>query len=291
MTARYALFGANVGQSLSPVIYNAAFARSGHDAAYEAVNVRAMDLSDAIQNARDNFAGINLTAPHKETVLRYLDEVDSDVREVRAANTIAIRDGKLHGFNTDISGFTFALRDLDFDLRGKRIVVLGTGGAARAAVKAAIREGANEVVVGGRRHERSIALCESLCSTTATSNLIASTMRDATLARAIKKADLLVHATSVQPRGGDARLLLEMLPIAELSRDALAMDLAYSEPPTFFCEATAAAGRIAIDGRSMLLHQATRAYEIFTGAAAPMDSMREALANALRQRANVPDGT
>lgn len=282
MSTTYALLGSPVSQSLSPALYNAAFASASIDATYETREARAMDLVQAIAAARTELAGFNVTAPHKETVLKHLDVVDADVARVGAANTVVVRDGRLHAHNTDITGFIRALGEEDFNLSGKRLVVLGTGGAARAVVEAALREQAQEIVVAGRRHERSIALCEALCSAAEKSNLIAATLRDSVLKRALEKTDLLVHATSVQARGGDARVLLEMLPLESLSSRALAMDLAYSKGSTFFCDAATKQGCRTIDGRGMLLHQATIAFKLFTGENAPIASMRTALTHALQ---------
>lgn len=282
MTAYYTVMGSPILHSLSPVMYNAAFQALSIDAVYEALEVNSIGLADAIAASRKEMRGFNVTAPHKEVIVKYMDELDASATTLRAVNTVTCVDGRLLGANTDVAGFANALAEENVPLAGKRVVVLGTGGAARAVVCAAVNAGAKEVVVAGRRHSRAIAVCEALCFSDAT-NLIASSLRDSTFQRAVKLADILVQATSVMPQGDEARGIVETLGMNNTRPDVVAVDLAYGAKPSLFCDFAKQHERRTFDGRAMLVHQGALAFELFTQQKAPIEAMRRAVEEALTQ--------
>jgi shikimate dehydrogenase len=151
-TKVFALFGDPVTHSLSPIMQNAAFKALQLDCCYVPFLVREGSLAAAVKAVRElNLGGVNITIPHKEKVLAYLDQVDEGALQIGAVNTIVNRDGYLFGYNTDASGFLASLRSVGFEPNGKRVVVMGAGGAARAAAVALVHEGnrcqANEIMV------------------------------------------------------------------------------------------------------------------------------------------------
>ncbi|MBK8171549.1 MAG: shikimate dehydrogenase [Sandaracinaceae bacterium] len=281
MNKRFAVLGSPISHSLSPLMHQAAFAALGIDATYEAIEVNSIGLAETLEKCRKRMGGFNVTAPHKETTVKLVDTLDEDASLLRAVNTVRCIDGRLDGYNTDVEGFANALREASVELRDKHIVVLGTGGAARAVVCAAVRHGAAQVTVAGRRHARAIAICEALCLSAAT-NLVASTFRDAQFQRAMKTADILVQATSVPPRGLEAQALLDTLAMPHTREHLLAMDLAYGTSVSLFCEEASTHQRRSMDGRAMLVHQGALAFERFTGVKAPIEVMHKAVDEALK---------
>ena len=155
-TPRVGLLGWPLGHSISPALHNAAFAAVKLDWRYELQPVPAGALADRVRSLkRDGFLGCNVTIPHKEAILPFLDEVSSAVTEIGAANTVVIdENGRLWGDNTDWLGFLYPLDQQGFSLAGKRILLLGAGGAARAVAYALVQRDVSRVVVWNRTPDR-----------------------------------------------------------------------------------------------------------------------------------------
>ncbi len=153
MTKRAGVIGHPLGHSLSPAIFNAAFARAGIDAAYEAWDTEPAVLEGRLNSLRAaDYLGANVTIPHKEAVVPLLDSMSDLAKKAGAVNTIVHADGKLVGHNTDVAGFARSLReDAGFEAKGKRTMILGSGGAARAVALALIEAGASLIYVVGRK--------------------------------------------------------------------------------------------------------------------------------------------
>ena len=154
---RFAVIGHPVSASLSPVMHEAAFDAAGIIAVYEAHDISPQMLDAHVACLRYGYSGFNVTIPHKETVRANLDWVAADAAEIGAVNTVLVRHGTLHGFNTDVSGFLAALAVVGLDPSGARSVVLGAGGSARAIVHA-LRLGGGEITIAARSEERARAL-------------------------------------------------------------------------------------------------------------------------------------
>lgn len=157
--AFYCVIGYPIGHSLSPKLYNAAFRKLKIPARYEAVEVKPCDLAKFMRGYRERYAGGNVTIPHKQTVMKYLDRISPEARKIGAVNTIVNRRGKLTGYNTDVFGALFALKKIGrIYLRRKKIVVLGAGGAARAVVYGLKKAGANVTILNRTlAHARKLA--------------------------------------------------------------------------------------------------------------------------------------
>jgi shikimate dehydrogenase len=279
---RLGVLGDPVAHSLSPQMQNAALEKGGLDVRYAPFEIKPAELRAALAVLPElNFIGVNLTVPHKIAALGLMDELDATARQVGAVNTIKIEDGKLHGFNTDGTGFSRAIREeFSVDLRDLRVLVLGAGGAARAIALECAKENCERLVLASRDPEKAKQLSEELRPFFAEARVLGPVPRlqaipwdDASLRFQIANVDLVVNATPLglhhaDPAPISARLLAPHLMI---------YDMNYSSAQTAFVSAAVEAGSRAANGLSMLLHQGALAFEIWFDRAAPLDVMRKTL--------------
>jgi shikimate dehydrogenase len=272
-TGLVAVLGHPVSHSLSPRMHNAAFLAQGVDLVYAAFDVPPERLAEAIGGLRAlGMAGANVTVPHKEAVMRLLDELEPLAARVGAVNTIVNHQGRLVGHNTDVGGFLAALDSVRPEgARGLRCLVAGAGGAARAVVTALAEGGAAEVWIHNRTEPRARSLCESAagwgmarCEVVSANELRART----------QSADLVVNATSV---GLGTSVKESSVPVDILDSHQVVMDLVYAAHPTALVAAAAARGATTLDGREMLVMQAASSYRLWTGLEPPVDTMRSSL--------------
>ena len=282
-TRNLGVIGWPIGHSLSPVLQNAALERAGLDYVYLSLPVKPELLPEAVAGLRAmEFRGINVTIPHKTAILPLLDEVDEDARIIGAVNTVVQEDGFLRGYNTDAVGFMGALRETGFDVTGKRVAVLGAGGAARAVLWALLKNKAGRISIGVRNPEKAKPLAgffqkyghvavflwsgEAFCSE-------------------LSEADLLVNTT---PLGMHPHV--EDMPPVELSRvkkDALVYDIIYTPAETRFLREAAALGHPVLNGEGMLAGQGAEAFRLWTGKDADMSLMKEVLRAYLKRSGTV----
>ncbi|NPV28498.1 MAG: shikimate dehydrogenase [Firmicutes bacterium] len=283
-TKVFALFGDPVLHSLSPVMQNKAFAFHGLPCCYVPFRVRKEDLQTAVAAIRAlGLGGVNVTIPHKEQVISYLDEVDREARLIGAVNTILNQNGRLIGYNTDGAGFLLSLRaEADFAPEGKHVVVLGAGGGARAVAFALALEGARTLRIFNRNPERAQALAGDLHRATGC-DVEAGALREDLLSAALARADLLVHASPVgmYPHHDEAPLVDPCL----LRPGLVVCDLVYNPPRTRLLKEAAARGCRVVGGIGMLVHQGALAFEIWTGLQAPVAIMRAVVEESLRNSA------
>ena len=258
-----AVIGSPVAHSLSPAIHNAAYAALGIDWAYVAFEVAPGRAADALTAMRVlALAGLSVTMPHKHDVAAAVDEIAPAARLLDAVNCVErTADGRLVGHNTDGDGFVDSLLAASADgPAGRRCVVLGAGGAARAVIDALARHGATEVVVVNRSADRA-----------AEAAALAGVVGRVGTPTDVREADLVVNATSV---GMDSTEL--PLDPALLRAGQVVADLVYHPLDTALLVAARAAGATLVDGLGMLVHQAARQIRIWTGLDAPVDVMRAA---------------
>jgi shikimate dehydrogenase len=258
---RLAVLGHPVGHSRSPAIHNAALAALGigEEWSYEAIDV-APDAFEPRVRAMpvEGFAGANVTVPHKGAALALADELSETAREIGAANTLVFSGGEIRAENTDADGL---LNALPASPAGKRALVLGAGGAARAVVWALLREGA-EVAVWNRTELRSRHLCEELGGTP------------------VSKPDqaayeLIVNSTAVGLGGEDPFAELPLDP-ARFAPGQTLVDMVYGREPTVLLRTAEAAGASVVEGLEILIQQGALSFEIWTGRKPPLDIMRAA---------------
>lgn len=231
----------------------------GEEWSYEAIDVSPDRLDEQVHAmAAGEFAGANVTVPHKGAAMAVADSVSEAAREIGAANTLVFEEGEIQADNTDADGF---LASLPEPPRGRRALVLGAGGAARAVVWALLREGA-EVDVWNRTDLRSRHLCEELGGEP--------------IAEPEPAAyELIVNSTAVGLQGEDPFAVLPLTPAAFNSKQTV-VDLVYGEEPTALVRAAQEAGAAVVDGIEVLVQQGARSLRIWTGREAPLDAMRAA---------------
>lgn len=292
---RVGLIGFPVNHSISPAFQQAAFDALGLDVRYELWETPPERVSASVEQIRrPDCLGANVTIPHKLAVMEYLDEIDGSAAGVGAVNTIVRQpDGRLVGFNTDVEGFTRAIReDGQAGFKGQRITLLGAGGAARAVAVAALVGGAARLSICARRPLQAA----SLLATLAEHGLVRPETRTEIIAlddasgqreRAIRDCDILINATPVGMTGHSPRGIGEtagdlLVQPEWLSPATLVCDLIYNPPLTPLLERARARGARALNGLPMLIYQGAAAFERWTGQDAPVALMREKAREALR---------
>jgi shikimate dehydrogenase len=260
-TEVYGIIGNPVAHSLSPDMHNSAFEALGLDKAY--VAFPADDAEKAVEACRAlGIRGLSVTIPHKERVLTLVDTVDPVAEKIGAVNTMVIDDEKkIHGLNTDWIGSNRALQD-EIELPGKKVLLLGAGGSARAIGFGLLEAGA-EVILASRTQSRLQSLAESLqCEWCLLDDLASVT------------ADALINATSV------GMMPLENISLVKpecLANFPVVMDIVYAPIETQLLKDAKEAGCKVINGLAMLLYQGAAQFELRTGEEAPLDVMRTAV--------------
>jgi shikimate dehydrogenase len=263
---RLGVIGDPVAHSLSPALHQPALDERGIPAIYERWHTRGADLASRVESLRDpEILGASVTVPHKIAVMSMIDEVSPAARRAGAVNTIVNRGGALFGDNTDIYGFGVTVSDALAGRTPQVAIVLGAGGAARAVVLALEAAGAAEIVVANRDVERARLLAQDLQP----APLRPIRLDDEFLTRELPRADLLVNATSLGWHPGETPVALPRLDL--LPARAVVADLTYRDTDLLLA---AQARRLeTADGLSMLVHQGARAFELWTGAPAPVKTM------------------
>jgi shikimate dehydrogenase len=281
------LIGFPVEHSISPVFQQAAFDALGIDARYERWSTTTEALRERVAGLRHpEFFGANVTVPHKQAVLPLLDDVDSLAHRAGAVNTIVRRDARLFGSNTDVEGFRRALRERGpFEASGKRAVVLGAGGAARAVVLALELEGAVSIAVANRHPERAQRLVAGLRSD-AGPELISLPWEDAVSPVVLRTASLLVNCTTLGLAGTSTAKESPVSAVA-LSPRLFVCDIVANPPLTPLLVAAREAGAPYLGGLAMLVYQGAASFELWTGAAAPIDVMMQAAEAAMQPPAQI----
>jgi len=263
-----AIFGHPVSHSLSPAMHNSAFREMGLDYCYIALDVLPSELRAAIEGVRAmDIAGLNITVPHKEAVMPMLDKVDPEASFIGAVNTIVNRSGKLIGYNTDGRGFMRSLEEESVDVAGKRVLLVGAGGAARA-ISWYLAESGSDLSIYNRTTERAELLVGDLA-------INFKNVRTAEGLEELGEADIVINSTSLGLKPEDA---LPFEPSA-LKQDAIVVDLIYRDTPLIL-EARKS-GHKAINGLGMLLWQGVLASELWTGHAPPHEHMKNIIFKSL----------
>lgn len=268
------VIGNPVEHSLSPAIHNAAFQALGVNCVYLAWKVEV--IGDAIKGLRalGNFRGASVTIPHKVTAVPFLDDLEPTARHIGAINTIVAEQGRLIGYNTDATGALRALREGGGTLTGRRIVMLGSGGAARAIAFALSAEsGVDTLTLLGVDDKERAALASDLRAKT---NVVIEDafLDDNTLGRIVPEAQILIHCT---PIGMSPKADATCVPESLLHPGLAVMDIVYNPRTTRLLMEAKRAGCKTISGLDMFLNQAVTQFELWTNRPAPVDVMRAVL--------------
>ena len=266
----YCIIGDPVHHSLSPGMQNAAFAAMGLNCTYIAFRAPAGELEDSIESLRAiNIAGFNVTIPHKVEVMKYLDELDPTAKRAGAVNTVNNIEGIFRGYNTDIAGFIEPLRRRKVNFNNMAVLLLGAGGAARAVVAALAEEkGIASLVIANRDEKRGAKLA-------ATATNLGLKCRAMPLAEAMNvspESHLVINSTSIGLNNEPSPIDSE-----HIKKGSIVYDFVYRPVVTDLIENAKFAEAHVVYGYEMLLEQGARAFEIWTGLAAPRDAMKKNL--------------
>ena len=271
MTSTVGIIGYPLRHSASPAFQQAAFDHLGIDASYLAWETPPDAIAERMESLRGpGLLGANVTVPHKQAVVPFLDEVSQAAQDTGAVNTIVNREGRLTGHNTDVTGFLRALQeDAGFQPQGKRALVLGAGGSARAVVYGLLKEGAGQVTIANRTVERAHRLIDALDSPR---NADAVLLEPAELSNGW---DLIVNCTTLGMRHVPGEKETP-LPGHAIPPSSLVYDLVYNPEETPLLQAAARAGARTLGGLPMLIYQGAEAFRLWTGREAPVEVMFQA---------------
>ena len=284
--ARLAVIGDPIGHSRSPQMHNPALAACGIDAQYIRVQVPSGRVAEAFDRFQEaGFLGVNITIPHKFEALEAVDHLDPLARRLGAVNTLALREDGRYGYNTDGPGFLRSVREaFQADVRDLRVLILGAGGGAgRAVAVQCALEGCWRLVLANRTQTKAESLARELRSLlphpSPVKDITAVPWDDQHLHTELENVDLVVNATSLGMKPGDA----ELIPAGSLRPHHLVFDMVYRANGTLtpLLSQARQAGAKSVDGLSLLLHQGALSFEHWFQRDAPLEVMRQGLLQSL----------
>ena len=274
----FGILGYPIGHSLSPQMYAAAFKAAGvPNYNYIPLEIPAGKLYFAVEGIKGlDFRGVNVTIPHKSTIMKYLDAIDSDAMVIGAVNTVVNDGGILTGYNTDVFGFLAALAEANFLPEDCHAVILGAGGAARAILWGLCKRRAGYITIGARNSQKAQALANDFLSY---GNVEAFDWLSDDFKEIIQTADILINTTPL----GMAPHVDDMPPVdlKLLPEGALVYDIIYNPAETKLLRTAKELGYPTLDGLSMLLLQGKEAYRLYTGQLPDLKVMKRALEKSL----------
>jgi shikimate dehydrogenase len=266
----YCIIGDPIHHSLSPAMHNAAFAAKGLNCTYIAFRVPQNELKESIESLRGiNIAGFNVTTPHKTNVMRYLDELEPMAKKASAVNTVNNIEGIFRGYNTDVYGFIEPLHKRHVDFRGMHVLLIGSGGAARAVVVALAEENSiAKLVIANRDVQRAKEL-----ATLADRLGMKCEVVPFEKATAFSPAcDLIINATKLGMNNEPS-----VIDHLHIQKGSIVYDIVYRPMVTDLIENAKYAQASVVYGYEMLIEQGAKAFEIWTGLSAPRDAMKKNL--------------
>ena len=270
------ILGHPLKHTRSPLMHNAAFADLGLDYVYIPVEVKPEGVSAIIRalRATENFGGANITVPHKVQVMGCLDGWSPEADSIGAVNTLYKKGEQLWGENTDGRGFVASLREeAEFEPKGKRVMILGAGGAARAVTQALVRDGAERVYLVNRTLRKAEEVASFFGGKSGSSCLVPIGFGDPLFGARLQECHLLVNSTSVGLSRNDSPLFDYRL----LPSTLLVYDLIYDPELTPLLRTAQERGCSTFNGLGMLVYQGAFSFEIWTQRPPPVEKMREAV--------------
>ena len=265
------LLGHPLKQSFSPTMQNGAFQEAGLNYIYVPFEVTPEDLPDVVKGiSKMNFAGFNVTKPHKINIMDHLDEIDKSAEVIGAVNVVTISDGRLKGFNSDGSGFNRSFEEeTGTTFKGKNVFILGSGGAARAIAVTLAMEGAEKIYICNRTVEKAEGLAADInkqvrdCASSVP-------LENSEMEKALGDTEVIINTTSIgmQPEP-------EAIPMDKelLDKRFIVCDIVYNPLKTKLLQEAEKLGCQTVEGLSMLLYQGAESFELWTGRNAPLETM------------------
>ena len=279
---KYVVIGDPVAHSLSPEMQNAGFDALGLGKCYGKLHVTAETFPEFIEFARKHLNGFNITVPHKQRIIPYLDSISREASLTGSVNTVIVKSAKLHGYSTDGCGLENALREaFAFNLSGGKILFIGCGGAVQATAFHCAGQGAKTLFFANRTVAKAKALGLRISENYPNCECFyCSLSDDESLRDFIKQASVVVQGSSLGLKDSDP------MPVnPTLLNGVCYYDTIYKDTPLL--RAAGEAGLQTADGRTMLLHQGAKSLELWTGQKAPVEKMRQALYEAMKQQKGV----
>jgi shikimate dehydrogenase len=269
----FCIIGDPINHTLSPLIHNTAFFYLNLNYSYIAFKVSQFDLEDSIHSLkRINAAGFNVTLPHKESIIKYIDGLSEEAKTTGAVNTVNNEDGKFIGYNTDIHGIITPIEERGINLDNAQILILGAGGSCRAALVALSKKKAiqniNIVNRDQNRLNKVIELGKKMglnCSPLDYNDI--NLLKETSL-----KSNLIINTTSIGLNNESSPLKSNFM-----MKNAFVFDIIYRPLYTDLLRNAKEAGSNIIFGYEMLIHQAAKSFEIWTKVSAPINAMKKAL--------------
>lgn len=280
----YGLLGKSISYSLSPPMYNAAFRELGVEAEYKLFDLPESEIDEFFAKLREGeIAGCNVTIPYKEKVLDIVDGLSQASRTIGAVNCVVSEEAMLKGHNTDYQGFMKSLRgtgegDLGFEPEGKSVFIFGAGGAAKAVAYGLFLLGVKKIALADLDIDKAEAFAGSFIEKEERDVIITVVKDVKQYGEFVSKSDLVVNATPFGMKDGDSQLF----DYKDIDKSLSVFDLIYSKETSLVREAKRQGSR-AITGQNMLLYQAGRTFELWTGQDAPTDVMRKALLEGMQE--------
>jgi shikimate dehydrogenase len=278
-TQMCAVIGNPIAHSLSPAIHNAAYEKMGLDFVYLAFRVEDVQCALAGMRALENFRGMSVTIPHKMEVMQYMDQIAEPDRAIGSINTVINNKGNLFGLGTDGPGALKALTDADVDINGQNVLMLGSGGAARAiAFTFAHKTRLNQLAILDIDETMLKGLTHDL-KTGTDARITAGLLDHHTLVAAMETADVIVHCT---PVGMHPNEDVSLIPSNLFRPGQVVFDIVYTPLETKLLFEAGARGLKVISGVDMFINQAVLQFEHFTGVDAPVQIMRQVVMEHLK---------
>ncbi|MDE1839356.1 MAG: shikimate dehydrogenase [Thaumarchaeota archaeon] len=266
MTKTYAIIGDPIDHSFSPALHNAAFLFSGLDCTYIAYRIPRGELEYGIEALKKiNIAGFNVTIPHKVDMMKFLDDADNECKVVGATNTVVNENGFFKGYNTDVDGFLDPIKKRNIDSKGSDVLLIGAGGAARAIIAGFSKEKAHRITIANRTREKA----EELVKFAQGMGLESDYLDLQSAGEAVNRYKFIVNATSVGLKGIGCPISTR-----NIGKESIVYDIVYLPVETPLIDQSKNQGATIIYGWEMLLAQAMKSFEIWTGKPAPYQAMK-----------------
>lgn len=273
------LLGSPVSHSISPMMHNESFCELGLDYVYLAFDTKPEQLITVVEGLRAmNVRGFNITMPHKTAMCSLCNELSPAAKIIGAVNTVVNENGTFIGYNTDGVGYIRALKDIDYEIKDKKITLLGAGGAATSIFVQAALDGAKEISIFSRRspfYERAEHIIDALAQHTDCKIHLYDFTNPLILKREIAESSLLINGTSVGMAPDTEQTLIT--DPSFLHKNLIVSDVIYNPRETAFLRLAREAGCRTQNGLSMLLYQGAEAFRLWTGRDMPVEIIKEKL--------------
>lgn len=268
------IIGSPVEHSKSPYMHNLAFEKLGLDYAYMAFDIKEGSLKQGVDGLRTlNVRGFNITMPHKQEVMKYLDKIEEDAKLIGAVNTVLNNNGKLIGYNTDGKGFIKSLEERNVKYIDEKIVIIGAGGAAKAIAIELALKGVKNIVIVNRTLEKAEAISHTINKNIEGSESRSLVLDEKLLKEELKDASILINTTSVGMGDSIDKNIIKNEDT--LDKDLFVADLIYNPVKTKFLSMAEEKGCRIMNGLDMLVYQGALVFKIWTGADMPVEVIKK----------------